>query len=207
MSAQRWSALPCGADPERLLGYAADRAPLAAAAHESTCPYCQAALHEFDELWQPVREWAAEDAALPRSFMATVMHRVRRLAQSPRHLTAGGTRGATTVTSWVLGLIASTATLDTRGVTAVSPTSGPQSGLRSRRRTVRYGADGVEITEVDAEAVGVKLAITTTAVPNLAELADEVRRNVINAIEGSTRIEVADVNIVVDDVKLGPTAP
>ena len=71
--------------------------------------------------------------SVPDRFVATVMSRVRRIAQSPRHAISPQARGATVVTSWVLGLIAATATRDTPGVAAVT-------GRRQARTAGRWSA-------------------------------------------------------------------
>ena len=64
------------------------------------------------------------------SFRATVMPRVRRIAQSPRHAIAASARGAAVVvTSWVLGLIGATAIREPRR----------RSAQRVRRRTCPAG--------------------------------------------------------------------
>lgn len=189
--------LPCGNDPSRLITYAADQTAPPTGAHEATCPYCKAAIAEFVELWLPVREWVRRDIPLPQRFVATVMARVRRLVQSPHHAASVSARGTTTVTSWVLGLIASAATTDTPGVTRITGTPTDTH----RRAAVRYGADGIDITEVDAVDIAVTLGITSEARPDLAGLADVVRHNVINAIHDHTTIQATEVDISIDDLE------
>lgn len=201
MTETRWATLPCGRDPEQLLATAADDAPVASSDHEATCPYCQQALEEFAELWRPVREWAHQDVETPRGLMATVISRVRRIAQSPRHVAAITGRGATTVTSWVLGLIAAAVTEATPGVGRITPA--PPSRLwtvGNPRFSVRYGADGVDITEVDESAISVAIAMTADAGSDLTDVADRVRHNVISAIGAATNIEVVSVDITVGDI-------
>ena len=145
--AARWETLPCGTDPERLVGYAADGTRPPAGSHEARCGYCQAAMGEFAALWRPVRVWSTGEVSVPDRFVATVMARVRRIAQSPRHVISASARGATVVTSWVLGLIAATAIRDTPGVvaSAAAPPPGPLRRRRGRhrrdRRSGRVGED------------------------------------------------------------------
>ena len=140
--AGRWETLPCGANSERLVEYAADGLRPPAGSHEAGCSYCQAAIGEFAELWRPVREWSTLEVSVPGRFVAAVMWRVRRIAQSPRHAISVSARGATVVTSWVLGLIAATATRDTPGVIywwadGLTPTGGGPL----RRRWSRHRRD------------------------------------------------------------------
>jgi uncharacterized alkaline shock family protein YloU len=197
MTPSRWTTLPCGADPARVVTYAADRVAPPTGSHESSCPYCQAAIEEFAELWQPVNDWARREIRVPDRFLATVMSRVRRLVQSPRHVADISARGTTTVTSWVLGLIASGAARDTAGVSSIT---GTPSDNRQRRAAVRYGADGVDIDEVDERDVSVALGVTVQPSPDLVAIADTVRRNVISAINDHTTIRTTEVDITIDDL-------
>ena len=196
--AGRWETLPCGADSERLVEYAADGLRPPAGSHEAGCSYCQAAMAEFAELWRPVREWSTLEVSVPGRFVAAVMWRVRRIAQSPRHAISVSARGATVVTSWVLGLIAATATRDTPGVVTGGPTD------LHRRAAVRYGADGVDIDEIDEAAISVRISISAGPVDSLPDLADAVRRNVIAAIGDHTQLHVDAVDIDIDDLDVPP---
>ena len=200
MTTARWETLPCGADPELLVEYAAEGSDAPAGSHEAGCAYCQAALREFAELWLPVRQWSERDISVPRRFVATVMSRVRRIVQSPRHAVSASGRGATMVTSWALGLIAATATEDTPGVTAIT---GRPAGL-GRRAVVRCGADGVDIDEVDDGAISVTWPSPPGPYESLADLADTVRHNVIAAITDHTQLSVAAVDVDIDDLDLPP---
>ena len=104
------------------------------------------------------------------------------------------------VTSWVLGLIAATATRDTPGVVAVTGTpTGPH-----RRAEVRYGADGVDIDEIDAAAISVRTSISAGPVAGLPDLAATVRRNVMAAIGDHTQLRVDAVDIDIDDLDMPP---
>jgi uncharacterized alkaline shock family protein YloU len=202
MTSTRWNTLPCGRHPEHLLQLVADSARIHPRAHEATCPYCQAALAELGELWHPVREWATEDVELPRALLAGIITRVRKLVQSPRHVAVTTTKGVTTVTSWVLGMIAAAATQDTPGITGITGITSAVTLPRSdhnRRRAVRYGVD---IAEVDAAAIGVTVGITAVPAPRLNDLADNVRRNIITGINNSTNIQVDHVDIRIDDIDL-----
>ena len=207
MTPTRWNTLPCGHSPEHLLELVANGAPIHRRAHEATCPYCQAALAELGELWHPVREWATQNVELPRAFLAGIITRVRKLVQSRRHIAVTTTKGVTTVTSWVLGMIAAAATQDTPGITGISSAVTLPQTDHNRRRAVRFGADGVDITEVGAAAIAVTVGITAIPAPRLNDLADNVRRNIITAISNSTNIQVDQVDIRIHDIDLPTGEP
>jgi uncharacterized alkaline shock family protein YloU len=122
--------------------------------------------------------------------------------QSPHHVAETTADGATTVTSWVLGLIAVIATQNTPGVTSITKPSlsRPHRVTRNRRQEIRYGADGVDISEVNAAAIGVSLGITAEGGRSLSLLADTIRQNIILAIRNETAIEVSEVDVTVDDI-------
>jgi uncharacterized alkaline shock family protein YloU len=75
----------------------------------------------------------------------------------------------------------------------------------SPRQEIRYGADGVDISEVNAAAIGVSLGITADSGRSLPLLADTIRQNIILAIRNETTIEVSEVDVTVDDII--PPAP
>lgn len=189
--------LPCGRDKERLLALVADRSAIGDNTHEASCPYCQAALGELRLLWAPVTRWAAQDVTVPADLVRVVIARVRRLVQSPRHVVTSAARGATTVTSWVVSLIAGETAQRVDGVDRVTA-----AGLRrrggGRTATVRGAADGVEVSEIGADAVGVQFGITAMPVGDLLGLADEVRQAVISQLRSQAGIEAAEVDISVD---------
>ena len=68
----------------------------------------------------------------------------------------------------------------------------------------RYGADGVDIDEIDAAAISVRTSISAGPVASLPDLADTVRRNVIAAIGDHTQLDVAAVDIDIDDFEVPP---
>ena len=73
-----------------------------------------------------------------------------------------------------------------------------------RRAAVRYGADGVDIDEIDAAAMSVRTSISAGPVASLPDLADAVRRNVIAAIGDHTQLHVDAVDIDIDDLEVPP---
>ena len=109
MTDQRWDRLPCGREKEYLLAVVADGDQIAAGSHEGSRPDCQAALSELTALWPAVHQWRGRAVHVPADLLQTVIARVRRMAQSPRHVVARASTGLTTVTSWVVGLLGSEA--------------------------------------------------------------------------------------------------
>jgi uncharacterized alkaline shock family protein YloU len=115
-----------------------------------------------------------------------------------------GTRGRTTIADGVVEKIAGMATRDVDGVHAMgsglSRTFGavrdrvPGGGTKSVTRGVK-----AEVGEVQA---ALDLEIVVEYGVSIADVARDVRENVINAVERMTGLEVVEVNIAVSDVKL-----
>ena len=81
-------------------------------------------------------------------------------------------------------------------------TSASCSNSRLRDATVRGGADAIDVTEVGGAAVSLEFAITVRPVGDLIDLAEEVRQEVIGELRRSADLEVAKVDVTIQDVML-----
>jgi uncharacterized alkaline shock family protein YloU len=198
---QRWDHLPCGRDKGRLLSIVADNGNVAARSHEATCPFCQAALEELALLWSPVRQWATRPTPPPAHLLRTIVARVKRITQSPHHVVASTAKGVTSVTTWVIGILASEAATAVPGVLSVG-TSDDRDVAAGHAAVVRRGADEIEVTEVGASAVSLGMSIQVEPIENLMDLAHAVRHGVIDEIRRSADLEVTEVDISVTDINL-----
>ncbi|GAA4338577.1 Asp23/Gls24 family envelope stress response protein [Streptomyces venetus] len=114
-----------------------------------------------------------------------------------------GSRGRTTIADGVVEKIAGLAARDVDGVHAMG--SGISRTFGAVRDRVPGGAKSVtrgvkaEVGEVQA---ALDLEIVVVYGVSIADVARDVRENVINAVERMTGLEVVEVNIAVSDVKL-----
>lgn len=111
--------------------------------------------------------------------------------------------GRTTIAETVVSKIAGLATREIRGVHDLGGGAARAFGaLRERIPGASTdAAQGVSV-EVGEKQAAVDLAIVVEYGVPIAELARSVRRNVISALERMTGLEVVEVNISVDDVRL-----
>jgi uncharacterized alkaline shock family protein YloU len=114
-----------------------------------------------------------------------------------------GTRGRTTIADGVVEKIAGMAARDVPGVHAMG--SGLSRTFGAVRERVPGG--GKTVTRgVKAEVGEVQTALDLEIVVeygmSIEEVAQDVRENVISAVERMTGLEVVEVNIAVSDVKL-----
>ena len=114
-----------------------------------------------------------------------------------------GARGRTTIADGVVEKIAGMAARDVDGVYAMG--SGLSRTFGAVRDRVPGGAKSVtrgvkvEVGEVQS---ALDLEIVVEYGVSIADVARDVRENVINAVERMTGLEVVEVNIAVSDVKL-----
>ncbi|MFE2991375.1 Asp23/Gls24 family envelope stress response protein [Streptomyces sp. NPDC059262] len=116
---------------------------------------------------------------------------------------SAGTRGRTTIADGVVEKIAGLAARDVMGVHAMG------SGLSRTFGAVRdrVPGGGKSVTRgVKAEVGEVQTALDLEIVVeygvSIADVARDVRENVVAAVERMTGLEVVEVNIAVSDVKL-----
>ncbi|MFH5821107.1 Asp23/Gls24 family envelope stress response protein [Georgenia sp. AZ-5] len=125
-----------------------------------------------------------------------------------RGATAGGSplsseKGTTTINDVVVSKIAGIATREVNGVHSMgSGTARAIGALRERiPGSTTNTTQGVSV-EVGETQAAVDLSIVAEYGVAIADLAEGIRRNVINAVERMTGLEVTEVNIDVVDVHL-----
>lgn len=112
-------------------------------------------------------------------------------------------QGRTTIADTVVSKIAGIATREVQGVHAVGGGASRAIGaLRERIPGARVNqSQGVSV-EVGERQAAVDIDIVADYGVSIADLAAGIRRNVINAVERMTGLEVTEVNIVVHDIFL-----
>ncbi|MEW2395071.1 Asp23/Gls24 family envelope stress response protein [Streptomyces sp. NPDC046862] len=113
------------------------------------------------------------------------------------------TRGRTTIADGVVEKIAGLATRDVRGVHAMG--SGLSRTFGAVRDRVPGGSKAVTRgvkAEVGEVQTALDLEIVVEYGVSIADVARDVRENVVAAVERMTGLEVVEVNIAVSDVKL-----
>jgi uncharacterized alkaline shock family protein YloU len=114
-------------------------------------------------------------------------------------------RGKTSIAESVVEKIAGTAARQVSGVHELGRGSARALGALRDRLPVGGNASpaqGVNV-EVGERQAAVDLDVVAEYGVSLVDLAQAIRRNVIEQIEGMTGLEVTEVNVAVDDVYLG----
>jgi len=117
------------------------------------------------------------------------------------HASLQSDRGNTRIADGVVAKIAGMATREVSGVQAMGKSlTRTFAGLRARvPGTTEEATQGVSV-EVGERQAAIDLDIVTFYGQSIVEVAEAVRRNVIERIEGMTGLEVTEVNILVDDL-------
>ncbi|WP_424185263.1 Asp23/Gls24 family envelope stress response protein [Actinokineospora sp. G85] len=126
-----------------------------------------------------------------------------RAGMAPARLADDQSQGKTTIASNVVQKIAGMATREVTGVYAMGGgVSRAFGAIRERipgAGTVSTSGVSVEVGEKQA---AIDLDVVVEYGVGIVELARAVRRNVINAVERMTGLEVIEVNIAVNDIHL-----
>ncbi len=187
--------LACGRELARLVDQVADGLPPVEPEHQRTCPHCQAALGELEDLWAQVRALAREEIVAPERIVRNVIRRIHEgLATAPRevrleevlprlvrHALFETDRGTTRIADSVVARIVDQAV----------------RGLRGVRRTGRPPSASVA---VGGSRVTIRLPLAIRYGVSLAEASAAARTSVIEQVEGLTGLVVDAVNISVEDV-------
>ena len=135
------------------------------------------------------------------------------LSQSASPSVLQTSQGNTTIADGVVQKIAGLAAREVSGVYALGGGAARAFGaLRERIPGASQTAGQGVSVEVGEKQAAVDLDIVTEYGAPIAEIARSVRRNVINAVEGMTGLQVTEVNIAVNDIHLptddeGPQEP
>ena len=115
----------------------------------------------------------------------------------------GSEHGRTTIAETVVSKIAGIATREVDGVHNLGGGTARAVGMLRERipgsRTNMSQGVAVEVGETQA---AIDLAIVADYGVSIADLAQGIRRNVIDAVERMTGLEVTEVNIAVNDIHL-----
>lgn len=192
--------LPCGTEVGQLLdqvdaGHAEQRTE-----HQRSCPFCQAALGELAELWEPLRELAADRVPVPPGLVAEVMAQVRQLASRVWFAVLPESGGVTRVAARVIAVIARQAACRVPGVVVALGNSTEHGAARAAAEATRGHRYPGSAVGVAGSHVAVDLALTTRYGASIPALAELVRRAVIRDVHAATGIEDVEVNVTVDDV-------
>ena len=192
--------LACGAEVDELLEQAADGHASQFTRHQQDCPYCQAALREFGQVWEPVRRLAAERVAVPAALKTAVASQIRKLVADVWYTLQLSDGGAIRVAARAVARIAREAARDVAGVQVAfgRSTHSRMAGL-VERATLRHRHPNAAAGVLGRAAV-VDLAIAVQYGDQLDAAAREVQRRAVAELRRKVGLQDVTVNVTVDDV-------
>ena len=190
--------LACGRKLLPLVDQVAEALPPVEPEHQRTCPHCQAALGELEDLWRQVRALGREEIVAPDRIVRYVIRRIHEgLAAPPREVPL----------EEVLPRLARHALLETdRGTTRIADSVVARivdQAVRGRRGVNVAGRPSAMSVAVSGGRVTIRLPLAVRYGVSLAEASAAVRASVIEQVEGLTGLAVDEVNISVEDVFSG----
>lgn len=189
--------LPCGRPLAELVEVATERPGAPRDAHQRACRYCAAAIADAERAWAPVRLLAEEPVVMPERLVASIMAKVRRLAEAGWVVLTAGARGFTKVSATVVAALAAAAAAATPGVRGVrySWSDVVPSAAHGAATDDRRGLpDAVE------EAVAIELEIVTAYGHPIHDVVAAIRRNVRRELRERAAVETERIDIDVHRV-------
>lgn len=209
--------LPCGAAVDRLLDQVAAGAARSFTDHQADCPHCQAALAEYDRLWSPVRELAAEEISAPDTLLEETIQRLRGATSDPTFATLPGPRGSTRIAARVVVVTARETAQDVDGVRValsniVRGGTGSDSDaaidddrsddpLAHARVAGAAQDDGPRVVAgIAGRSTAIEITLAADYGVDLVALGERIRERVTDRIRALTGLDPVNISVVIDDV-------
>jgi uncharacterized alkaline shock family protein YloU len=197
--------LRCGRRVEDVLaqvaaGHGDDRDP-----HQRHCLHCQAALAEYERLWAPLVELAAEKLSAPDSIVENALRRIRGVVEHLDYGVLESGVGRTRISARVVVVVARESAQSVPGVrVALSKHLTSRTGDRADVGDGDAAVDSAGGAEVVAGVAGRSTAIEITLAADygvdLHRLGEHVRAAVTAEVRALTDLEPVQVTVIIDDV-------
>ena len=196
--------LPCDRLVEDVLAQVAEGRGADHDAHEWHCPHCQAALAEYDRLWAPIRELAAEPVSPPESIVESALRRIRGAVEHSNYGVVESSDGLTRISARVVVIITRETTQAVPGVrVALSKhlTGSAVDGGDSADGVYPGERGGAEVTAgVAGGSTAIEITLAADYGLDLRRLGERVRAEVTARLRALTDLEPVQVNVIIDDV-------
>lgn len=186
---RRDDVLACGRSRDALLEQVAEGRGGDRDAHQRGCVHCQAGLGEYDRLWSPLRELAAEKVTAPEGRIDEALARIRGAVEDPGYAVLRSAGGVTRVAARVVVVAARNSAQDVPGVRVAL----------SRALTGRAGDSGV-LAGVAGASTAIEITLAADYGRELHVLGEQVRRAVVARVRRLTDLEPVQVTVIIDDV-------
>ena len=197
--------LACGRRVEDVLAQVAAGRGGDRDAHQGRCPHCHAALAEYERLWAPLTELAAEKLSAPDSIVESALRRIRGAVEHVDYGVLESALGRTRISARVVAVVARESAQALPGVRAAL--SKQITSRADERRDVSGDGTAVDPAggpEVVAGVAGRSTAIEITLAADygvdLHRLGEHVRAAVTAEVRALTDLEPVQVTVIIDDI-------
>lgn len=197
--------LTCGRRVEDVLAQVAAGRGADRDAHQRQCPHCYAALAEYERLWAPLTELAAEKPNAPDSIVENALRRIRGAVEHLDYGVHESALGRTRISARVVVVVARESAQAVPGVRVAL--SKHITSRADDRRDV--GGDGAAVDLVGGADVVAGVAGRSTAIEitlaadygvDLHGLGEHVRAAVTAEVRALTDLEPVQVTVIIDDI-------
>jgi len=183
--------LRCGRSIEETLAQVAEGRGAERDEHQRGCLHCQAALAEYERLWSPVREAAAQRITAPDSVLESALRRIRGAVEHSDYGVLESPDGVTRIAARVVVVAARESA---RGVPGVRV-------ALSKQVTATTGASEPAVTAgVAGRSTAIEITLAADHGLDLVALGERVRREVAARVQALTDLVPVEITVIVDDV-------
>jgi uncharacterized alkaline shock family protein YloU len=174
-------------------------------AHQQNCPHCHAALAEYERLWAPLTELAAEKPSAPDTIVEKVLRRIRGAVEHADCGVLESSRGRTRISARVVVAVARESAQAVPGVrVALSKHITRRTGGRSDGHdggTAVNPAGGAEVVVgLAGRSTAIEITLAADYGADLHRLGEHVRAAVAAEIRALTDLEPVQVTVIIDDI-------
>jgi uncharacterized alkaline shock family protein YloU len=167
-------------------------------------PHCHAALAEYERLWAPLTELAAEKPRAPDSIVENALRRIRGAVEHSDYGVLESALGRTRISARVVVAVARESAQAVPGVRVVLGKH--ITGRTGDRSEVRDGAavnpaGGAEVVAgVAGRSTAIEITLAADYGVDLHRLAEHVRAAVAAEVRALTDLEPVQVTVIIDDI-------
>lgn len=190
--------LSCGRLADDILAQVAEGRGAERDTHQQRCPHCQAALAEYERLWAPVRDVAAQRVSAPDSIVESALRRIRGAVEHADYGVLQSPQGLTRISARVVVVVARETAQGVPGVrVALSKhVAGPGGPY-----TIGRNSGGAEVTAgLAGQSTAIEITLAADYGLDLQDLGERVRREVSARVRTLTDLEPVQVTVIIDEV-------
>jgi uncharacterized alkaline shock family protein YloU len=202
MSGER---LTCGRPVEDVVAQVAAGRGGERDAHQRRCPHCHAALAEYERLWAPLTELAAEKPSAPDSIVENALRRIRGAVEHADYGVLESPLGRTRISARVVVAVARESAQAVPGVRValskhITRRSGGRSDVRGDGIAVNPAGGAEVVAGVAGRSTAIEITLAADYGADLHRLGEHVRAAVAAEIRALTDLEPVQVTVIIDDI-------